>query len=175
MSAFRDAPDPAASKRQRSVPPVDRWHGRRNVSSGGVDIAVPMTLHRGIENDEVVYQQTAHDELIVRDKMPWYDRAYMIPAAVSWISWSGAGPVRPTLRMRNSSYKREQGSSASRYPFIPSSPTGGRHTMGPPTAAAITAPRSRAVPQMRNPRINRLLPVAYTGQTYSQTTKIQGS
>jgi hypothetical protein len=175
MSADDTAPASEQTRRQRSKVPIDRWTARRNVSRGGVDQAVPMTLHRGIENDAVVYVQTEHDRLVVRDKTPWYDRAYMVPPGNGQVSWTKAGPVRPTLRMRNASYKREQGSSASRFPFVRSSPTGGLHTMGPSSAAVITAPRSRAVPQMRGPRINRLLPVAYTGQTYSQTTRIQGS
>jgi hypothetical protein len=158
---------------QRSLVPIDRWHNRPGLSGGGADFARPMTLAPGMDNTLVRDPQTSADDLILRDRGPWYHSEAVTPPPVTWISWTAAGPARPELHVRNHSLRKMVGNSRSRYPFVRNSPTGGMHTMSPNTVDR-TVRRYQSVPQQTPGRNNRLLPGQYHGQTYSQTTQIQG-
>lgn len=158
---------------QRSAPPADRWHARRLESAGGYDTTSPRTLAPGIENDLARYPGTVYDTEIVRDRSPFYQRSRFIPPPVTWISWTAAGPVRPELHMRCATLRTMVGNSESRYPVVPGSPTTGMHTMTP-SGVSRTIPRYVETPQMTAARQFRLAPGQYSGQTYSQTTRLQG-
>lgn len=160
------------STRQRTAPPMDRWSARRNESGGGIDTADPRTLAVGIEDERARYPGTSFDSEILRDRGPFYQSPRYLPPGVSWLSWTAAGPTRPELHMRNATVRDMVGNSRSRFPVI-NSPTTGMHTMGP-SGQARTLPRYVETPQMSAARINRLSPGQYTGQTYSQTTALQG-
>lgn len=172
-SASDTAPRPDMTVRQRTKPAIDRWTARLNLSAGGVDLARPMTLAPGMDTEIVRDPRTNHDALITYDRGPWYHREQATPAGVSWISWSAAGPARPELHVRNHTLRKMAGNSRSRYPFVKGSPTGGMHTMSAGTVDR-TVRRYGSVPQQTGARIHRLLPGQYHGQTYSQTTRIQG-
>lgn len=161
--------------RQRwSAPPISDGTGRRGPSMGGVDVAAPMTLMPGIEDDKSRYPGTAFDGQVRRDRTPYYQAQRYIPPPVTWISWTAAGPWQPSLHMRNSTYRLMQGNSASRFPVVPTSPTTGMHTMMPGQGGRRTQQRYVRTPQMVPARYNRLAASQYAGQTYSQITRPQG-
>ena len=135
-------------------------------------VARPATLAVGIEDEMARYPATVNDGQIVRDRSPWFKASRYIPPGDSWVSWTAAGPVRPSLHMRNATMRDWQGNSSSRFPVV-NSPSGGMHTMTP-AGVARTVPRYVTTPQMQAARINRLSPSQYAGQTYSQTTVSQG-
>lgn len=164
---------PELSARQRAAIPIDRWHNRRGLSAGGYDTTNPMTLAPGMENDQARYPGTVYDTAVTRDRQPYYHAEIRSAVGDGWVNWTAAGPVRGELHMRTTEYRVEQGGT--RYPYIPGSPTGGRHTMVP-NAVGQSLPRyvSGVVPQMEAARINRLAPARYAGQSYSQTTAVQG-
>jgi hypothetical protein len=165
--------DPRLSQRQRAAPPIDRWHARRGESGGGYVHANPLTLAPGMENDQARFPGTEYDTAVLRDKSPFYHAETRANVGDGWVNWTAAGPPRAELHMRTSTYRVEQGGT--RYPFIPTSPTGGRHTMVP-SATTYTTPRyvDAGLPQMTAARINRLSAARYSGQSYSQTTAVQG-
>jgi len=160
------------TERQRTAPPIDRWSARRGESGGGYDTTSPRTLAPGIDNQLHRYPGTVFDGQIMRDRGPFYMQPRYTPPADGWVNWTEAGPTRPELHMRNATLRTMVGNSNSRYPTI-SSPTGGMHTMITP-GVARTVQRYVTAPQMTGARINRLAPGQYSGQTYSQTTRIQG-
>lgn len=146
---------------------------RRGEAAGGYDTTSPRTLAPGIDNELARYPGTAFDGRVRRDRGPYYQRAAYLPPPVTWVNWTAAGPVRPELHMRNVTMRPEVGSSRSRFPVVAGAPTGGMHTMTP-SGASRTVPRYVSTPQMTTARQNRLSPGQYAGQTYSQTTRLQG-
>jgi hypothetical protein len=170
-----DTPRPDLSARQRATPPADRWHLRRGLSAGGYDTTHPMTLAPGMENDLPRYPGTVYDGGVDRERQPYYHVETKSNVGDGWVNWTAAGPPRAELHMRTTEYRRESGYGSRRFPFIPSSPTGGMHTMTP-TSTAYTMPRyvSGQIPQMTAARINRLAAARYAGQSYSQSTAVQG-
>jgi hypothetical protein len=168
-------PEADLSARQRATPPSDRWHLRRGLSAGGYDTSNPMTLAPGMENDLARYPGTVYDGAVSRDRQPYYHAEVRGNVGDGWVNWTAAGPTRAELHMRTTEYRRESGFGSRRFPFIADSPTGGRHTMTP-TSTAYTTPRfvNGQVPQMTAARINRLSSARYAGQSFSQTTAVQG-
>lgn len=161
------------TSRQRSAPPIDRRTPRRGESGGGYDVVEgPRTLAPGIENDLMRFPGTVFDGGIRRDRGPFFEQPQYIPPPVTWISWTDAGPRRPELHMRNVTYRNLVGNSKSRYPVV-DSPSTGMHSMGA-AGTARTSQRYVTTPQMRTARQNRISPGQYAGQTYSQTTRLQG-
>lgn len=164
---------PTLTRRQRTAPPMDRWHARRQESAGGYDTMSPRTLAPGMETNLSRYPGDSFDTEIIRDRGPFYQQPRYMPPPVTWVNWTEAGPLRPELHVRNTSLREMAGNSRSRYPVVPGSPTTGMHTMVTP-GVARTVPRYVQTPQMRAARIDRLSPGQYAGQTYSQTTRLQG-
>jgi hypothetical protein len=162
------------TERQRAAPPVNRWAARRGLSMGGVDTTKPLTLHPGLVDDRARYPGTVFDGRIIRDRQPVYDHPRYIPPPLTWVNWTAAGPTRPELHMRNESLRLMVGNSASRYPVIPGSPTGGMHTSMPGPGVTRSIRRYVVTPQMRAGRPDRLAASQYSGQTYSQSTIPQG-
>lgn len=166
-------PDEALSQRQRAAPPIDRWHARRGNASGGYDTSHPMTLAPGMENSQARYPGTEFDSAVRRDKGPFYHVEQKGNVGDGWVNWTAAGPPRAELHVRTDTYR--VWAKGGRFPFDPNSPTGGRHTMVP-SATTYTTPRyvDSGLPQMRGTRQNRLSAARYSGQSYSQTTAVQG-
>jgi hypothetical protein len=163
----------ALTRRQRTAPPSDRMAARRMEAGGGYDqVEGPRTLAAGIVDTRSRYPGTAFDQRVFRDRQPFYAQPHYTPPPITWISWTAAGPTRPELHMRNATWRNLAGNSKSRYPVI-DSPTTGMHTMGP-AGTERTMARYVTTPQMVGERQMRLSPGQYTGQTYSQTTRIQG-
>lgn len=168
-------PTAAMTARQRATPPADKWHNRRGVSGGGYDTAIPLTLAPGMENEQARYPNMTTQDDVSYQRGPFYSAECRSPVGNGWVDWTAAGPPRAELHMRCWTWREEEGTSASRYPYIPSSPTGGRHTMTP-TAVTRTMPRfvESGLPQMTSARVDRLSSARYAGQSYSQTTAVQG-
>lgn len=158
------------------TPPIDRRHNRRGLSGGGYDVATPMTIAPGLVSELARYPGTTNDAEILRDRGAWYNLPDYTPPPITWINWTEAGPPRAELHMRNATWREEAGSSRSRFPYLPLSPTGGMHTMIPsgPGGVRQTAPRYQSTPQMQAARQDRLATARYAGQSYSQTTAMQG-
>lgn len=165
---------PELTARQRSPHPIDKRSARRGESAGGYDRSMPMTLAPGLETELARYPGTEYDGRIQRDRVPFYSYEVRSPVGDSWVDWTAAGPPRAELHMRTTQWRQEAGYGATRYPVMPGSPTGGMHTMIP-SGVSRTTPRFVETPQMRGARINRLSSSRYTGQSYSQTTAVQGS
>lgn len=167
------------SARQRSAPPIDKRSARRGRAAGGYDQPAPATLAPGLVTELCRYPGNGNDGGIVRDRRPFYSVSTgYVPGGLSWVNWTEAGPQRAELHMRTTDLRQMRGNSHGRYPFVPGSPTGGMHTMTPSGPGGSRQTRERFVgaglPQMRAARPDRLAPARYSGQSYSQTTSIQG-
>jgi hypothetical protein len=156
------------------------------------------TLAAGMDSESARYPGTVNDTGIVRQQQPWYPMDTYTPAGESWVNWTAAGPCRPELHMRDASYRLMEGNSRTRQLLSPtpglavtapgyrSLPDGriiqptttirvGLHT-DPKRAARITVDRyTNRNPKMTTARQDRLRSGQYTGQSYSQTTRIQGA
>lgn len=167
----------AVQQRQRAAPPFNRERPRRTPQGAGGPAARGklLTANAQIENEVARFPGTTNDQLVAHDRNPWYDRDSYVPPGVSWISWTAAGPVRPSLHMRQATNSMYQGNSASRFPTA-NTPTGGLHSASPsgPSGTPMTAPRFVNTPQMRAARIDRLTTGQYAGQSFSGTTAMQG-
>jgi hypothetical protein len=167
----------AIERRQRATPPIDRRSPRRGLAPGGYDKPDPRTIAPGIETELPRYPGTTNDAEIVRDKVPWYSISDPPTVGDSWVNWTAAGPPRAELHMRNVTWRNMVGNSRSRFPYMPLSPTGGMHTMIPsgPASSRQTPQRFQSGnPQMMPARQDRLASARYAGQSYSQTTRMQG-
>ena len=130
-------------------------------------------------------QANANEQTIVHERNPWYDQDYMTSHHDSLVNWTDCGPIRQSLHMRNVTINRQVGTSATRN-FDPNpiatygvqdGTTGGQvhgmHT-NPPNYKVASNRNFRDRQQQQPARINRLSPAVYTGQSYSQTTVVQG-
>lgn len=162
------------TRRQRATPPADRWSARRLEAGGGIETADPKTLAAGLGTELARYPGDAFDGQVQRDRGPFMAQPHYTPAAQAWVNWTEAGPLRPELHMRNVTLRTLVGNTRSRFPYVQGTPTGGMHTMGP-AGVERTLPRYVQTPQMTYARVNRLSPGQYAGQTYSQTTALQGA
>lgn len=172
-SHLHDTPHGDMSTRQRAAPPIDRTSLRRGLSAGGYDTATPMTLAPGLETELPRYPGTVYDGQVVRERVPFYSATVRSSLGDSWVDWTAAGPPRAELHMRTTEWRQESGRGSSRFPVNPTSPTGGYHTMTP-HGVQRTAARYQDTPQQTGARINRLSSSRYNGQSYSQTTAVQG-
>lgn len=123
----------------------------------------------------------ANDGQIMRGRVPWYDQDYLGSNHDSLVNWTDCGPVRPSLHMLQQTVRRMQGTSATRnYDPHPITTWGmqdqghGMHT-NPDMAKIDTNANFRQRQQQTAARVNRLSPQIYSGQSYSQTTVIQGT
>lgn len=121
-----------------------------------------------------------NDQGIMRDRVPWYDRDWMAGQDNTLVDWTRCGPIRPSLHMRQETVRRLVGTDGTRnldpHPvdrFGMQDQGHGMHTNPAPNRVR-TNQRFRSTTQQRPARINRLSPAAYSGQSYSQTTRIQG-
>lgn len=186
------------SERQRTPPPFNRRPVRRRNSRGGqTPEYVRRTLVAGMDGESTRFPGTTNDTGITRQQSAWYPSAQYTPAGNSWVNWTAAGPLRPELHMRDASYRLMEGNSRTRNlqnpggdtteiaPGYRSMPDGrivqpthrvsvGLHT-DPKRAALITVQRyTNKNPRMTTARQDRLRSGQYTGQSYSQTTRVQG-
>lgn len=186
-------------ERQREPVPFDKRPIRRRNSTGDQPKQlIRRTLAAGMDSESTRYPGTVNDTTIRRQQMPWYPMDTYTPAGDSWVNWTAAGPCRPELHMRDATYRLMQGNSRTRQLLYPeegpavtapgyrTTPDGriiqpttnirvGLHT-DPKRAARITVERyTNKNPRMTTARQDRLRSGQYTGQSYSQTTRVQGA
>ncbi len=186
-------------ERQREPVPFDKRPVRRRNSAGGQPrLFKRRTLAAGMDSESARYPGTVNDTRIVRQQQPWYPMDTYTPAGNSWVNWTAAGPCRPELHMRDATYRLMEGNSRTRQLLYPkpgpaatapgyrSLPDGriiqptvvtrvGLHT-DPKRAARITVERyTNKNPKMTTARKDRLRSGQYTGQSYSQTTRVLGA
>lgn len=187
------------SDRQRAPVPFNRRPiRRRNATGGEPPELIRRTLVDGMDGEGTRYSGTTNDTTVTRHKSAWYPSDSYTPAGNSWVSWTAAGPARPELHMMNSTYRKMVGNDRSRNlqspapgqvetaPGYRTTPDGriiqpthtvpiGLHT-DPRRVALVTVQRyTNANPRMKAPRQDRLRSGQYTGQSFSQTTRIQGA
>lgn len=164
-----------ASDMQRAPRPFN--HGpRRGLPVGGDPGRLPRTIEPfGIEDEHSRYPGDEFDTAIRRDRMPWIPAPYYIPPADGWVNWTQAGPIRPTLHMRNATLRMMQGNSNTRELQDPTNPQRGLHTNPPDAVARTVARYVSGNPQMMAGRQDRLSEARYSGQSFSQTTRNQGA
>lgn len=164
-------------------PPYDRFVARRGDSGAGRDQRgtgreiLPGLIDGTIREGGGGYSR---DTLINRDRTPVMMRDYMVGNANTLVDWTNCGPIRPTLMMRQTTVAKQIGVDATRN-FDPHPITGwgtqdqghGMHTNPNPWKRATNL-RHLATTQMQPTHINRLSPARYSGQSYSQTTRIAG-
>lgn len=144
---------------------VPRAHGQGDVygqSRGGVAFKGRVIGRPGRAGEITTVQppQNQNTTLIVRTRGAYLRESYYLPPAAGWVSWTAAGPARRIIKERNFTWR----------PIVAAPRYQGLHTNIP------IQPRDEAGRQRMQPRRqNRLTVQRYRGQTYSQTTKLQGS
>jgi hypothetical protein len=121
------------------------------------------------------------DRLVQHERMPWYHLPYAVGQADTLTDWTMSGPIRPSLNMRQATVRKLVGTDATRnYDPHPKPREAGTADQGhgmhtnPTLSARLTQARYRNTVQQQPARINRLAAARYAGQSYSQTTRVQG-
>lgn len=126
-------------------------------------------------------QANANEQTIGHERMPWYHTGYIGSHHDALVNWTDCGPIRAALHNRQVTINRQVGTSATRafdpYPITmygTQDQGHGMHTNPVQPKSGVNA-NFRARQQQLPTRVNRLSPAVYNGQSYSQTTVIQGS
>lgn len=164
---------------QGDAPDVD--HALKRIGTGVQDMPAPMRPWTAwdVDDQRTHEGRPSNDALIRRDGQPQYLVQNYAPAGVQVNNWTAAGPARPTLwTARGQTLTPRQGGKV-RWLQNPAAPGTGLHTAVNNDASGAVGSIGRyadpKVPQMRARRQNRLSPALYNGQSYSQTTKLQGA
>lgn len=172
---------------QRQTLPSDKVSWRRRDASGGRPAAgTPRTLSMiGTSHDRA--PGDLQDDRVYRDRGPIFHSGFTTSGRDSGlVDWTSAGPTRAELGAVNSTYRVMVGTSTTRGLDKPFARGGtqdqghGLHT-NPPRPQVASAPMSaaryqkRTNPTMQTARQFRLSNSRYNGQSYSQTTKPQGT
>jgi hypothetical protein len=171
-------------------PVYNRWPNRLLDSAGGRvrPEGVGRTITPGLVDGRTrdIDGAYANDELIARDRTPVYDFDNY-RAAGSLVDWTASGPIRRSLWMRQHTLRRLVGTDNTRAqdptPVTTYGTQDGRnskphgmHTT--PVSGRVLSSHTYAATgraQMVSARFNRIADSAYTGQSFSQTTRVQGS
>jgi hypothetical protein len=186
-----------------AAPPFNRWSNRRGVSSGGpVPWRQAWAEAPNAASSDVRFPGNALDATISRERMPWTHQGYYCPPDFL-VNWTEAGPIRPSLHMRNVTMRTMVGTTNTRAQDpVPAGPgiqdgngslPGGIRNLnsagyevptnvtphGMHTHVRGKTPQSTTryfaqSAQMRPGRQNRLSNSRGQGQSYSQTTIHQG-
>lgn len=170
---------------------------RRNSTGGETPELIRRTLVAGMDGEAARFPGTVNDTLIRRQQQPWFPQESYVPAGDSWVNWTAAGPIRESLHMRDATYRLMVGNSRTRNlqnpggdqietaPGYRSTADGriiqpthrvsvGLHTDPKRPALATVERYTNRNPRMTTARQDRLRSGQYTGQSYSQTTRVQG-
>lgn len=133
----------------------------RLATAGGPPNVRPVMSHRSITIDRA--PGNTNDDLITKDKSPWYHSGYYLPPTINPDNHMNSGPTRPNLNLHRFDYRKEAGAF--------NSDTVGMHTMLPTQAKNLG---SRKPGTIQGGRQNRLSSGIYRGQSFSETTVKQG-
>lgn len=154
------------------------------VRPGGVGRTISPGLIDGRTRD--IDGAYGRDALIKRDRTATFDFDAYRPAG-SLVDWTMSGPIRRSLWVRNHTDRRQAGTDNTRaqdptpittygmQDGIRNGKPHGMHTTpinGRVLSGRAFTPAGRA--QMVSARYNRLADSVYVGQSYSQTTRVQG-
>lgn len=122
----------------------------------------------------------ANERTIGHERMPWYHTGYIGSHRDTLVNWTDCGPVRASLHNRQVTINRQVGTSATRaydpYPIATYGTQDQGHGMHTNVQKEhFTTANYRDRQQQIPARVDRLSPAVYTGQSYSQTTAVQGS
>lgn len=126
-------------------------------------------------NTDPRYYGATNDDRIFRDNNSFLHKSAGVSGAgtVSW-DWDSAGPARPELHSRSSSYRRMAGTDQTRFFADPRDPSIGLHSNPKARPSGNLARYQSGGSAMQPGRTDRLSPARYSGQSYSQTTLEQG-
>lgn len=167
-------------QRQRApvpFPTLEREGIRHAQSLGGAVAALPrrtVAAQAAQLETDTRYPGDANDDRIRRDRIPWYPSDQRSGVGTGEVDWTAAGPARPELHMRNVTVRRMAGTDQTRALANPVDPTVGLHTNPAIRPSGNLQRYAAGVPVMRPARTDRLSPARYNGQSYSQTTVLQG-
>lgn len=166
-----------AMVRQDGTPPFDHRGFRvKNAYLGPLEPMRPQRPAPGVADQRPSVQYDVNDTGIRRDNTPVYYEQHYIPAARGVASWA-AWPARPILSQRDVTVNTRVGTTATRWLQNPQAPGTGLHTQAPRDQhSAVTVPRyaDDGLGRMSSRRVGRLSPARYDGQSFSQTTRLQG-
>lgn len=134
------------------------------------------TLANGVDNEMVRAPGYLLDAQIRRANGPWYPSDNLHGVGTGTVNWTACGPPRPEMHFRQLFALRQMaGTSATRFLKSPVDPKLGLHSTPPKPRKMGNLERIEArAPQIRRGRRDRLSQARYTGQSYSQTTRVQG-
>ena len=162
--------------------PYDRYTLRKGDGIGGPPYGGQgHEITPGLVDGRTRENANPNEALVQHERMPTYHQAYQGSSHEWRVAWTDSGPVRPALWMRQTTVRRQAGSDNTRN-FDPHPITGwgtqdqghGMHTNHPMPKTWVNK-NFRGRVQQQPARINRLSPAVYTGQSYSQTTQVQGA
>jgi hypothetical protein len=164
--------------RQRAPVPFPNRGQRLRNSPGGAVADIPRRVV-GAQADMLEgdprYPGYVNDSMIRRDRTAWYPSDARSGVGTVAVDWTAAGPPRPELHMRNVTVRRMAGTDQTRAFANPADPSVGLHT-NPKIRPSGNIERFKAGSAgMKHGRTDRLSPARYTGQSYSQTTLLQGA
>lgn len=166
--------------RQRMAVPAVRADGiRRGNSLGGAVADLPRVTVGGqaaAMADDPRYPGAANDSQIQRDRTAWFPTdSGPRGVGTGTVNWSLCAPPRPELHVRNVTYRRMAGTSQTRALTNPLDPTVGLHSQTPHKPSGNLERYVAGGQTIKPGRLNRLSPARYAGQSYSQTTLLQGA
>lgn len=158
-------------------PPSDTTTPRRRTSPGGAAPTLTRrTLARGIDDQDVRAPGYLNDDAIRFDRTPWMHAEAVSGVGTGTVNWTESGPPRAELHMRALPGVRTMaGTSRTRYLANPGDPSIGLHSATPVTPRGNIQRYAGQRPTIRPGRQNRLTQATYSGQSYSQTTLMQGA
>ena len=180
MARIMAAGVPEIPPRQDQTPPIDRRLKR--IGTGVQDAPPDMRPYtaQSMVDQRLRCSASSNDALIRRDGQPqWLIQNYQ-RAGAQVNNWTAAGPARPTLwTVRGQTLTPRSGGKV-RWLQNPAAPGTGLHTEVNNDASGAIGTQARYLNptsgvRQRGRRQNRLSPALYSGQSFSQTTKLQGT
>jgi hypothetical protein len=137
----------------------------------------PRVAPHGIGDRQSTGYQQPNDALIERDNTPHQHIQYAGNGTLPFNDWVHSGPPRPSWWIQSDTISPRQGAK-NRWLQNPAAPGTGLHTYVVNNASGAIGSADRfttaGVPKQRSRRQNRLSPSRYSGQSFSQTTNVQG-
>jgi hypothetical protein len=138
-------------------------------------LARPRWPAKGIDNEQMRDPGFLNDALIRRDHTPNWPTDNKHGVGDPWVNWTDCGPTRPELHSRIVNWRVMAGTSNTRYIPNPYDGTVGLHSRTARPPMGNIQRYQAGASTIRPGRQNRLTQGTYNGQSYSQTTKMQGS
>lgn len=128
----------------------------------------------GVDNEYVRDPRNLNDSQIRRDHSAWAPTDRLYGFGDPLVNWTACGPPRQEIHSRIVNFRIMAGTSATRYIPNPYDPTVGLHSRTAPSKRGNVQRIEGKQATMRPGRQDRLTRATYTGQSYSETTKMQG-